>query len=222
MISIAIAPSYNARITKKSINFEETVYKYGRVSGSLFIHCFPPPTFVEGAKLVLESDYLKRITFSGILGKFRFNFVPVGKQYTLTVTHPKFKTVTETFTLSADNLDFKISIAMTEKNKIKSRTTIGESECLGSIYGNTGTSHDWVFSSVFFARVEAGGKTTISSPIMGYYKINNLPFCTYKITGSKKGYDTFTDTVTLTENRPNKQVFIHLEPNDIKLDINKK
>lgn len=149
LISITIALSINASITKKSIKFEETVYKYGGVSGSLFIHCFPPPTFVEGAILVLESGNIKRMTISGIQGKFRFNFVPVGFQYTLTVTHPKYKTVTETFFLSYDNPDFKISIAMTEKNKIKSNKTIEETTCLGSIYGNTGTSHDWSFVPVF-------------------------------------------------------------------------
>ena len=49
---------------------------------------------------------------------------------------------------------------------------------------------------------------------MGLYRIRNLPLGTYTITGSKKGYDTFTDTVRLTEQHPDKQVFVDMEPND--------
>ena len=93
-------------------------------------------------------------------------------------------------------------------------TKIKEPICLGSIWGNTGTRDTWGFSPVFFAKVEVGGKTTYSSPIMGLYRIRNLPLGTYTITGSKRGYDTFTDTVRLTEQHPDKQVFVDMEPND--------
>lgn len=93
-------------------------------------------------------------------------------------------------------------------------TKIEEPTCLGSIWGNTGTRDTWGFSPVFFVKVGAGGKTTYSSPIMGLYRIRNLPLGTYTITGSKRGYDTFTDTVRLTEQHPDKQVFVHMEPND--------
>jgi len=219
VIIIIMAPSINAFFIKKSIEIEKTVHRYGRVSGSVFIHCFPPPTYIQGAKLVLESDSVKKTTVSGVFGNFRFNFVSLGKQYTLTVTHLKFKTVVETFFISGDNPDFKISFAMMDKNKIKSCTDADDSACLGSIYGNTGPSHDWSFEPVFFAKVDAGGKTVISSPIMGQYRLNNLPLGTYTIKGSKKGYDAFTDTVTLTEYHPDKQVFVYLEPNDINMPL---
>jgi len=89
-----------------------------------------------------------------------------------------------------------------------------EPTCLGSIYGHTGISDTWGFSPIRIAKVETGGKTIISGPIMGEYRIRGLPLGKYIVTGSKKGYDTFTDTATLTERYPDKQVFIHLEPND--------
>lgn len=89
-----------------------------------------------------------------------------------------------------------------------------ESACLGSVYGHTGVGYIWGFSPVRFAKVQAGIKTTISGSIMGEYKIRGLPLGKYTVTGTKKGYDTFTDTVTLTERYPDKQVFVHLEPND--------
>lgn len=89
-----------------------------------------------------------------------------------------------------------------------------QTKVLGSIYGHTGTGYIWGFSPVRFAKVQAGGKTTISGPIMGEYKIRGLPLGTYTVTGSKKGYETYTTTVTLTEQRPDKQAFIDLQPTD--------
>lgn len=89
--------------------------------------------------------------------------------------------------------------------------------CLGSIYGNTGILYIWGFSPVRFAKVTAGDKTTISGPIMGEYKICGLPLDTYTVIGSKKGYKSYTTTVTLTERHPNKQVFIDLQPNNVNL-----
>jgi len=194
------------------LNNEKTG-NYGRVTGDVTIHCFPPPTYIVGAKLVLEGDNIKKTTYSGLLGRYRFNFVEIGKQYTLTVTHPKFKTVTETFTLSADDPNLWIDIAMMDKDNARN-TNYEEPACLGSIYGNTGIGYIWGFSPVRFVKVSAGGKTTISSPFMGEYRIRGLPLGTYTITGVKKGYETFTDTVTLTENYPDKQVFVDMEPND--------
>lgn len=108
---------------------------------------------------------------------------------------------------------------MTENNKMKSNIDSDKSVCFGSIYGNTGNCHDWSFEPVGFAKLQAGGKTVISSPFMGLYRINNLPAGTYKIKGSKKGYDAFFYSVTLTEDQPDKQVFVHLEPNDISLNL---
>jgi len=287
----------------------------GSIYGWVHVHCFPPPVDIQGAKLTLEGDYISRTTFSGLFGHYSFNFVQVGRQYTLTATHLKYKTVTKTFTLLADEPNLMVSISMYEKDVSKARAinqdlscggtifgytvesydtwgsspvpfalvdagikktisaypmgyyritglpfdqeititaskkgycsdtlkhtftekrptyyycfdlqekeddsikekNIEETKCLGSIYGNAGTSYGWGFNPVFFAKITAGYRTTYSSPIMGLYRINNLPLGTYTITGSKKGYDTFTDTVTLTEDRPDKQVFIHLEPND--------
>ena len=97
------------------------------------------------------------------------------------------------------------------KVRINTEKTVG----LGSIWGYTGTSFGtWGFSPVYFVKVEAGGKSTISSPIMCMYKIRNLPLGTHTITGTKSGYETFTDTVKLTERYPDKQVFVHMEPID--------
>ena len=90
----------------------------------------------------------------------------------------------------------------------------GEQASLGSIYGHTGISYIWGFSPVRFAKVEAGDKTTISGPFMGEYKIRGLPLGNYTVTGSKKGYITYTTTVTLTEDRPDKQAFIDLQPTE--------
>ncbi|MCK4995481.1 MAG: carboxypeptidase regulatory-like domain-containing protein [Thermoplasmatales archaeon] len=214
LLFIILEPCINGTLLKGGPINEESG-DYGRVSGSVFIHSFPPPTYIVGAKLVLEGDYFKRTTYIGVLGGFRFNFVPVGRQYTLTVTHPKFKTVIETFTLSPDDPDFRISIAMMDKDKVRSRITSEEqTKVLGSIYGYTGVGYIWGFSPVRFAKVQAGGKTIISGPIMGEYRIRGLPIGTYTVIGTKKGYDIFTDTVTLTERYPDKQVFVDLEPND--------
>ena len=284
------------------------------VYGWVHVHCFPPPVDIQGVKLTLEGDYITKTTFSGLFGHYSFNFVQVGRQYTLTATHPKYKTVTKTFTLLADEPNLMVSISMYEKDDSKARAinqdvscggtiyghtleshdtwgaypvpfalvdagikktisgplsnyritglplnqeititaskkgyhsdtlkhtftelkstyyycfdlkededdsikekNVVETTCLGSIYGSAGTSYGWGFSPVFFAKITARCRATYSSPIMGSYKISNLPLGTYTITGSKKGYDTFTDTITLTEDRPDKQVFIHMEPND--------
>lgn len=99
-------------------------------------------------------------------------------------------------------------------NTIKKSESIEETTCLGSIYGNTGELYIWGFSPVRFAKVTAGGRTTISGPIMGEYKIRGLPLGTYTVTGSKKGYETYSTTVILTEQHPDKQVFIDLQPTE--------
>lgn len=103
-----------------------------------------------------------------------------------------------------------------DANKSIKSETLDEKQTklLGSIYGHTGIGYIWGFSPVRFAKVQAGGKTTISGPIMGEYRIRGLPLGTYTVTGSKKGYETYTTTVTLTEQRPDKQAFINLQPTE--------
>ena len=101
-----------------------------------------------------------------------------------------------------------------EKDDSKTRAINQNLSYGGTIWGYTGDHFDtWGSSPVPFASVD-GGKTTYSSPIIGMYRTKNLPLGTYTIIGSKKGYTTFTDNVTLTVKRPDKQVFIHMEPND--------
>jgi len=324
LLGVIIAPNLNANIVQKNINQNQEAQvensdDYGSIHGYVGVRTFPPPIHIVGAKLVLQGDFNKKITWSGIFGEYRLNNVEVGRQYTLTVTHPKYKTQSQTFTLLADEPDLKINFYMSKKDNArsktfiekteclgsiygkvryspdgyygdmpapytlvkvgkkfdinsiidssykitglslnqeliviysnpqfktktttviltneepnvelilyyysedekdinpKSRTTYKETEFLGSIYGNTGTCLGWGFTPVPFAKVEAGGKTTISLPIMGRFRINNLPFGTYTITGSKIGYDTFNDIIILTQNNPDKQVFIDLQPND--------
>jgi len=99
-------------------------------------------------------------------------------------------------------------------NIIKTSESKEETTCLGCIYGHTGISHIWGFSPVRFAIVTAGCRITISGPIMGEYKIKGLPLGKLTVTGSKRGYKTYTTTVTLTEEYPKKQVFIDLQPVD--------
>ena len=218
LLIITIAPSINAQKIEKDVNIDSG--KYGRVSGFVHTDGFPPYTYISGAKIVLEGGPIKRITFSGVLGFYRFNFVEIGKLYTLTATHPDYKTETKTFTLSADKPHIVINFPMDIKHTRNTKSE--EQECLGSIYGYTGIGYIWGFSPVRFAKVQAGGKTTISGPIMGEYRIRGLPLGTYTVTGTKKGYDTFTDTVTLTEKHPDKQVFVHLEPNDKSVETKEK
>ena len=200
------------KIANEKIVENDDSGKYGRVSGMVHTGGFPPYTEISGAKLVLKGDAIKRITFSGPLGGYRFNFLTIGRPYSITITHPKYKTQTETFTPTADKPHIFLNFPMYEKTT--RNTKIEEPACLGSIYGNTGEWYIWGFSPVGLVKVEAGGKTTISSPIMGFYKIRNLPLGTYTVTGTKKGHDTFTETVKLTEGHPDKQVFVHMEPND--------
>lgn len=213
LIVIILTPCISATLLEgRAIESEKSVF-YGRVSGMITNTGFPPLLEISGAKLVLEGGLFKRITFSGIWGIYGFNFVPVGRQYNLTVSHPEYKTESTTFYLSPVDPFIIISFSLYEKET--SRTTIDEPTDLGSIWGNTGTSSGtWGFSPVGLVKVEAGGKITTSSPIMGFHKIRNLPLGTYTVTGIKKGYDTFTETVKLTERHPDKQVFIHMEPND--------
>lgn len=127
----------------------------------------------------------------------------------------KCLTFTIVLTLFALIITSTITAGITQKNVNQIEE---EQTCFGTIYGNTGTSLGWGFTPVFFAKVNVGCRTTYSSHILGYYKICGLPLGTYTITGSKRGYDTFTDTVTLTENDPREQIFINLEPNGDSLE----
>ena len=202
--------------TMEKIENDDNTGKYGRVSGMVHTGGFPPYTEISGAKLVLEGDAINRITFSGILGIYRFNFLTIGRLYTITVSHPKYKTQTDTFTPTVDKPHIFLNFPMYVKTT--RNINIEEPARLGSIHGNTGEWYIWGFSPVGLVKVEAGGKSTISSPIMGFYKIRNLPLGKYTVTGTKKGYDTFTDTVTLTEEHPDQIVFVHMEPNDVSVN----
>jgi hypothetical protein len=91
---------------------------FGRVSGMVHTAGFPPYTEISGAKIVLEGDLIKRITFSGILGFYRFIFLEIGRPYKLTVTHPRYETVIETFTISADKPHIYISFPMYLKDEL--------------------------------------------------------------------------------------------------------
>ena len=189
----------NKEITKPT---EIQTCDLGSVSGSVYIHCFPPPEYIQGAKLVLEGDYISRTTFSGLLGNFRFNLVEIGRQYTLTATHPKFKTVIETFTLSDEEPNLRIDISMTGKEGSKARTINSDESCGGTIYGYTIESHDtWGAYPIPLALVDAGIKKTISSPL-SYYRITGLPFDQeITITASKKGHHSDTLKHTFTEKK---------------------
>ena len=178
--------------------------EFGSVSGSIIIHCFPPPEYISGAKLSLEGDYLTRTTFSGLLGNYRFNAVPVGRQYTLTVTHPKFKSQTKTFTLLADDPDIRISFSLMGKDEVISNLDNEKSSCGGTIYGYTGDHFDtWGSTPVPLALVDAGVKKTISGFPMGSYRLTDLPLNQELIvTASKSGYKSDTLKVTLTELKP--------------------
>ena len=215
-IGVIIAPNINAISIEKTKENNDSAC-LGRVSGMVMTGGFMPME-ISGAKFVLKGGLSSRITFSGPLGFYRFNFVTVGRQYTLTVSHPDYKTESTSFYLSADDPFKIISFTLYEK-EVRSKTT-EEKECLGSIWGNTGIGYIWGFSPVRFVKVEAGGKSTISGPFMGEYRIRNLPLGTYTVTGTKKGYETFTDTVTLSEKHHDKQVFVNLQPIDV--DVKKR
>lgn len=89
---------------------------------------------------------------------------------------------------------------------------------LGSIYRNTGVLYIWDISPVRFTKITADGKITISDHIMGEYKKHGLLFGWNAVIVSKKGYNTFTTTVTLTKRYPDKQLFIDIKPNNINVD----
>jgi len=189
----------------------------GTVSGSVIIHCFPPPEYIQGAKLVLEGDHNSRTTFSGLLGNFRFNFVETGKQYTLTATHPKFKSVTKTFTLSKLEPDLRIGIAMIGKDSTKSKILNSmDKSCGGTIYGYTGDHFDtWGSTPVPLTLIDAEVKKTISGFPMGSYKISGLPFNQeITITASKPGYKSDTIKHTFTELHPTYYYCFDLKKND--------
>jgi len=102
--------------TIEKIENDDNTGKYGRVSGMVHTAGFPPYTYISGAKIVLEGDAIKRITFSGPLGGYRFNFLTIGRPYTITASHPKYKTQTKTFTITADKPHIFLNFPMYEKN----------------------------------------------------------------------------------------------------------
>jgi len=250
LLVIILAPCINATLLEgKTINEESS--DYGRVSGDVVVHCFPPPTYIVGAKLVLEGGNFKRTTFSGLLGNYRFNFVPVGRQYTLTVTHPKFKTVTETFALSADDPNLKIGITMmdkdnaktvevnsktitissdrpiytlgiTMKDKDESKTKSEEPACLGSIHGGVIRFYGGGWQDpIPFAKIDIGIRKTRANRF-GQYRINFLPVNrTYTVTASAKGYQSETREITLTAEKPDGTVHFSLKESDVSIPKSK-
>jgi len=158
---------------------------------------------------------IKKTISAWPMGYYRITGLPLNQEITITASKKGYHsdTLKHTFTELRPTYYYCFDLKEDEDDSINEKNVV-ETTCLGSIYGSAGTSYGWGFSPVFFAKITAGGRATYSSPIMGSYKISNLPLGTYTITGSKKGYDTFTDTITLTEDRPDKQVFVHLEPND--------
>jgi len=92
--------------------------KFGWVSGMIHTGGFPPHTEISGAKIVLEGGLIKRTTFSGFLGFYRFIFLEIGRPYKLTVTHPRYETEIETFTISADQPHIFISFPMYLKDEV--------------------------------------------------------------------------------------------------------
>ena len=236
LISIAIAPSINASITKKSITVEKKeITGFGSIYGSTHYLLGWGVYELPFALVVAESEGITRQDRSNILSNYRINTLPLDKTYTVTASsniiieqqgkYYELVSESKTVTLTENEPNIEVNFALTtrqvesinvDKNKddVKSYTPAEKPASLGSIYGNAGELYIWGFSPVRFAKITAGRKTTISGPLMGEYKIRGLPLGAYTITGSKKGYDTFTDTVTLTENNPDKQVFIDLRPND--------
>ncbi len=211
LLVIILTPCINA-ISIENDTKEDDPILFGMVHGMVTNTGFPPLLHISGAKLELKGGLIKRITFSGILGMYSFLFVPFGP-HSLTVSHPNYKTETVSFNLIPTEPCKVISFSLYEKENSKTKSL--DTTVFRNIWGNTGTSSDtWGFSPVGLVKVEAGEKSTTSSPIMGFFKIKNLPLGTCKITGTKKGHDTFTETVKPTEKHPDKQVFIHIEPND--------
>ena len=213
-ILILIASNINA-VKLSNNSKKDDLDDYGSISGSVIIHCFPPPEYITGAKLVLKREKTTRNTFSGLLGNFRFNLIPIGWQYTLTVTHSDFKTVEKTFTLLPEDLDMRISIAMLGKDsKSKNNKDIVES---GTIYGYIGSIYIWGFTPVPFALVDAGMKKTVSAYPLGGYSLNDLPFDQeITVTASKIGYKSDTIKLTLTKEKTSYYVFDLQEKEDDK------
>jgi len=221
LLAMILAPCSSAILLKEK-KIESTCLGsiYGN-AGTSYGWGFSPVGLVK-----IEAE--GRTTYSSpIMGTYKIKYLPLGA-YTITGTKTGYDTFTDRVALTKDRPDKQVFIHMEPNDKsinkaktpetIEKNTRNTESEepaRLGSIWGNTGEKFDtWGFSPVGLVKVEAGGKTTYSSPILGCYKIRNLPVGTYTVTGTKRGYDTFTDTVKLTEERPDKQVFIHMEPND--------
>ena len=102
MFTLALKDDILSKSTYEELEIHQDSGKYGRVSGFVHTAGFPPYTYISGAKIVLEGGLIKRITFSGLLGLYRFNFVEIGTPYILTASHPDYETETKTFTISAD------------------------------------------------------------------------------------------------------------------------
>lgn len=84
----------------------------------------------------------------------------------------------------------------------------------GSVYGNVYYMKGWAIYNLPFVRVNAeygSDKTNFG----GYYKIDDIPIgTTFDVTVTTEGFETFTESVTLTENTPNINLDIELCPSD--------
>lgn len=227
LLGILITPSINAAILKEIEEIEDNEESTclgvidGFTSYITAFHTEPLPfTLVE-----VKGDLLYRRDRSNIISYFRIAGLPLGKTYNVTASKRGFNSETKTAILTSDEPKVRLFLTLRENddsiisnniNKLNVNRAGNNEEpaCLGSIYGHTGEGYIWGFSPVRFAKVQAGGRTTISGPIMGEYKIRGLPLGTYTVTGSKPGYITYITTVTLTERYPDKQVFIDLQPNE--------
>lgn len=219
-IVTAIAPIVNANeLNENNIQVEEEISCFGTIHGGTYYlegwGCYP----LIFAQLELSGDEIYRTTNSGFDAHYIFTGLPLDKTYNIKCSANGYISQIETVTLTSTQPNSIVNFAL-EMDEVSYSGEIvqinmnEEQTCLGSIYGNTGESYIWGFSPVGLVKVEAGGKSTISSPIMGFYRIRNLPFGTYTVTGTKIGYDTRTETVKLSEEHPDQQCFIHMEPND--------
>jgi hypothetical protein len=210
-ILIILAPCINATIhTEKQSN--ET----GRIHGNVYEASFfeSPPIIL--AKLVLETEGIKKTTFSGILGGFQFNSLPIGLTYSITVSHHLYHTKVYTYTLSSNKPDLEVAMNLYRKDDSITKDIYQDESYGGTIFGYTLESHDtWGAYPVPLALVDAGIKQTISGPVMGYYRITGLPFDQeITIYACKKGYDSDILKYTFTELRPTYYYCFDLQGNE--------
>jgi hypothetical protein len=209
LILVGIVPSINAVSTQISIiKNNEKLCTYGSVTGMITTYSFMPQE-ISGAMLVLEGALVKRITFSGFWGFYSFNFVTVGRQNTLTVSHPHYKTESKTFTLSPDD-PFKI-ISFSLKEKDTSKTKTEKPGCFRAILGKTGTYMWPGWCPINFVKVTIGTRTKYSNP---YFFFTGLPLeQSYTVTAGKACWKTESKDVTLIKDKAVANIQFNLDDN---------